>query len=295
MNSPQAVRRGGAWRAAISLLAALLGLSSCTGNSSPPASVAAKSPQAQVAALQTQIRESKELHAEFTTTAWYQKMGPIRAQWRKPDFFLIDAAAWGDNCREVYWFRNSELVIYEDWPKRGERGVRVTNLVELLEGNTERAYDEASKRMPDFMAAAGIGVRLMQFVGSAPADQLTIRETQGALRVSVGLQALGAAAQGFQPLDNVKTTFVFEIPAAEQQSPAIRRAWIEHEGTPVEAGISVEFSKLEFQLAPKDHSPPDLPLEILTPIRLTELSELTVSLIPLPLRRRADRPGPPER
>lgn len=252
--------------------------------------------QGAVEALQARLRESREVRTEFVATIWYHKTGPIQVRQRRPDWLLVDAASWGENPREVCWLEHSRAGIFQDWPDRRTRGVRIDHLPELFGGDQERAFDAMLRYSETSVAGAGIGLQMLRMIGSAPVEKLLLKEVDGAVRASIDVRDLKEpGASNFETLDGKRTTFVFEVQRPQNGTPVLRWARTEHEGLPIEAGTSVHFSRLDFEFDPSDAPLPAIPDSLLKPVRLTKPEELGLDLLyPLPLRRSDASPAPRE-
>lgn len=252
--------------------------------------------QGAVEALQARLRESREVRTEFVATIWYHKIGLIQVRQRRPDWLLVDAASWGENPREVRWLEHSRARIFQNWPDRGTRGVRIDHLPELFGGDQERAFEAMLRYSETSVAGAGIGLQMLRMIGSAPVEKLSLQEVDGAVRASIDVRDLKEPdARDFETLDGKRTTFVFEVQRPKNGTPVLKWARTEHEGVPIEAGTSVHFSRLDFAFDPADSPLPAIPDSLLKPVRLTKPEELGLDLLnPLPLRRSDASPAPRE-
>lgn len=247
-----------------------------------------------VETLQARIGESREVRAEFVAKFWYQRTGIVQLRQRKPDWFLVDAAAWGDNPREVCWLEYPRAEIFQEWPQRGTRGVRIDNLSELFGEDRERAFESMLHYSERFVATAGVGLTMLRMIGSAPVEKLTLQEVEGAVRASIDVRDLKEPdAKDFVTLDGKQTMLVFEVQRPRSGTPMLRWVGTEHEGVPREAGTSAKFSRLDFVWDPADAPLPVIPDELLKPVRLTKPEDFRPSVIDsLPLGRNGVQPAP---
>ena len=248
-------------------------------------------PRESLASIQHQLRTAQEFDAQLRVTVAYQGPFHVRIAWRKPDFIFIHVAGLWDNPAEWYWYENQQLCVYEVWPARGARGVCVTNVLQLAEGDAERAFELVLSKSESFTAYGNVGLRLLQLVQEVAAAQLDINETETAWQLTATPDAFNAKViePYMEGSDNLAFV-VFELPRSTRPMAKISSVHVGLETVPPEsakAGHLAEFESLQFSFDRERLKFPKLPTGLMKTIQVKDAealnSEIIDSLRPIPI------------
>ena len=243
--------------------------------------MSSSTPEDLLAEIQLQLKTAKEFDAQLQITIYFQGPVPIQIAWRKPEFFFIHVGAFGDNPATWYWFENQQLHVYEEWPMQRARGVCVTNLMQIAEGDAKRGFDLVLSAS-EFHAYLGyIALELLDLLKDAAAERLEINETETLWQLTGAPDAFDAKL--IEPFDtDDRTSARFELPKADHAQSWITAIRIEYESVlpgpensiPPDAGIIAEFESLQFSFDRERLTFPHPPHDLMKIVEVKDIDAL---------------------
>lgn len=239
-------------------------------------------PRESLASTQHQLRTAQEFDARLRVTVAYQGPYDVQIAWRKPDFLFIHVAGLWDNPAEWYWYENQQLCVYEVWPARGARGVCVTNVLQLAEGDTERAFDLVLSKSESFSAYGNVGLRLLQLAQEVAVAKVDINETETAWQLTATPNAFNAKViEPYMEGSEQRAFVVFELPRSARTMARISSIRVGLESVPpesVKAGHLAEFESLQFSFDRVRLKFPKPPPGLMKIIEVKDVDALNVEL-----------------
>lgn len=250
---------------------------------------AASMPKASLTSIQDQLKTAPEFDAQLRMTIYYQGPVPVRIAWRKPDFFFIHVDRFGDAPATWYWFENQQLCVYEEWHERGARGVCVTNIIPLADGDAERAFDLVRSKSETLAYYGHVALDLLQLIQDAAAERLDINETDTTWQFAAPPEAFDTAL--FEPYlfgPDCRTHVVFELLRRDRSMAEIAAIRVGCEPVPpiarvggilFEAGFIAEFDSFRFSCDRERLKFPAPPADMMHSIEVENVDALNTEII----------------
>ncbi len=245
-------------------------------------------PNEYLASIQRALKTERELDTQVQLTVYYQGPVLVRVAWREPDFLYIHVGQFGDNPEQWYWYENQKLCVYEDCPVRGVRGICVTNILQIAEGNAERAFELVLSKSENVTYYGKVGVGLLRLIQDAATDRLEINETETTWLLKAATDAFDTKRiEPFLSGTEDRTFVVFELPRTARIVPEVDsiRVWLEivpnEPGVayPPEAAIIARFETIQFSLDRERLTFPKPPIGAMKAIELDSVDEINVDIM----------------
>lgn len=212
-----------------------------------------------IISIQRRFAVAEECDARLTGTIYFQGPTAVRIAWQRPDIFFIQADQFGENPRQSLWYENGELSIYEEWPKRGHRGIAIRNFIQAAGNDREQAFALVYNVCGGFVPKGQTGLETLGLLRAAITERLQISESEWEWRCTGSDEAFESGAmEPFRSGTQARTRVTFVLPKRPRAAAGISRVVIGFEDQPAtvggsvhippEAGVLMEIDSLRFTL-----------------------------------------------